>query len=508
MKTGILILGLLLMIQGVCIAENTTADSLYAQGMTAYEKENYEMAIEIFNQSVIAYDREGNRDGARTALYKLNRANWILISMPLNRTQAQDALTESLPTLSQADRDQFLEPGRSIQMVSDGEVRYFEGIANNAAYHNATIMQERSRKQNHSAFFDEVFPLITQNKSFEGAYGNPHTFIANSVLSIPREMLAENGTLKVWVPLPVEIDSQKDIRILTLEPDKYIEYEPVTTGDIGQVYFEIPLEEMRDPFINISAVYQFTTSERRFEINPETIEPYDTTSELYQKYTTSQPNIELTPAVTTLAESIIGDEKNPYRKARLIYEYIITTYPYSNVPHAYLSAANIPESTFMLETGFGDCGTQSMLFSALCRSVGIPARAAGGYQLVSGLAGTHFWAEFYLPGYGWIPADVTIAESADWAFDKTDEERDQFKDYFFGNIDPYRYTIQNDVDVPFTPDTGDDFILKVVHQMPATVCAECREDIEALGLGYFNITFSEGYIIFSNEINKIDESPS
>lgn len=491
MKTGILILGMLLMVSGVCNAENTSADALYAQGMNAYEEQNYETAMDLFNQSVAAYDREGNTDGARTALYKMNRANWILFSMPLNRTQAQDTLAQSLTMLSAAARDQFLEPGKSIQIASDGKVRYFEGIANNAAYHNSTIMQDRSRNQNHSAFFDEVFPLITQNKSFEGAYGNPHTFIANSVLSIPREMLAENGTLKVWIPLPVEIDSQKDIQILTLEPEKYVVSGPVTTGDIGQVYFEIPLEEMSDPFVNLTAVYQFTTSERRFEINPDTIEPYDTNSELYQKYTASQPNIELTPEITTLAKSIIGDEKNPYRKARLIYEYIITTYPYSNVPHGYLSAVNIPESTYMLETGFGDCGTQSMLFSALCRSVGIPARAAGGYQLVPGLAGTHFWAEFYLPVYGWIPTDVTIAESADWAFNKTDEERNQFKDYYFGNIDPYRYTIQNDVDVPFTPYTGDDFILQVVHQKPATVCAECREDTEALGLGYFNISFSE-----------------
>lgn len=491
MKTGILILGMILIISGVSAAENLTADGLYSQGTKAYEEQNYETALDLFNQSAAEYDREGDAEGAQTALHKFNRANWILYSMPLNRTQARDVLTESLPTLSQADRDQFLESGRSIQIVSDGEVRYFDGIANNAAYHNATIMQERSRTQNHSAFFDEVFPLIISNKSFEGAYGNPHTFTAHSTLNIPREMLAENGTLKVWFPLPVEIDSQKDIRILSLEPERYAISEPVTAGDIGQVYFEIPLEEMSDSFINLTVAYRFTTFERRFEIDPDTIGPYDTTSELYQKYTASQPNIEITPEITTLAESIIGDETNPYRKARLIYEYIITTYPYSNVPHAYLSAVNMPESTFMLETGFGDCGTQSMLFSALCRSVGIPARAAGGYQLVPGLAGPHFWAEFYLPGYGWIPVDVTIAESADWAFDKTDEERNLFKDYYFGNMDPYRYTIQNDVDVPFTPDTGDGFILQMVHQMPATVCAECREDPEALGLGYFNITFSE-----------------
>jgi transglutaminase-like putative cysteine protease len=145
----------------------------------------------------------------------------------------------------------------------------------------------------------------------------------------------------------------------------------------------------------------------------------------------------------------------------------------------------------MYETGFGDCGTQSMLFSALCRSTGIPARAAGGYQLAPGLAGTHFWAEFYLPAYGWIPVDVTIAESSDWSWNATDAERDTFKGYYFGNLDPYRLTMQNDVDVPFSPKPGEDAILNMVHQTPTVVCEGVNEDLELLGMEYWTITLSD-----------------
>ena len=132
-----------------------------------------------------------------------------------------------------------------------------------------------------------------------------------------------------------------------------------------------------------------------------------------------------------------------------------------------------------------------MLFSALCRSLGIPARSAGGYQLAPGLAGPHFWAEFYLPGYDWIPVDVTIAESADWAFNKTPEERQKFKDYYFGNMDPYRYTIQNDVDIPFSPDTGRDIIMTMVHQTPSVVCSDSNEDLELAGMQTWKILINE-----------------
>ena len=84
------------------------------------------------------------------------------------------------------------------------------------------------------------------------------------------------------------------------------------------------------------------------------------------------------------AEEIVGNETNPYLQARMIYWYIINTLPYSHAPHIYLDAAGIPESTYVLGTGVGDCGTQSMYFAALCRSLGIPARAVGGYQLGAG----------------------------------------------------------------------------------------------------------------------------
>ncbi|MDD1724310.1 MAG: transglutaminase domain-containing protein, partial [Methanospirillum sp.] len=342
-----------------------------------------------------------------------------------------------------------------------------------------------------SAFFDEVFPLIKANTSFDGWYGNPHTFIATNSVNLTRETLPENGTLRVWFPLPVETESQRNISMISLQPVDYVVSGPETDGDLGEVCFDIPLEEMTGEYLNISAEYRFTTYERRFDVNPGSIRPYDTTSYLYRKYTASQPNIEITPEVTKLAESIIGNEQNPYRKAELIYEYIIRMYPYSNVPHAYLTASDIPESTYMLQTGFGDCGTQSMLFAALCRSVGVPARSAGGYQLVPGIAGPHFWAEFYLPDYGWIPVDVTIAESADWAFNKTEEERDLFKEYFFGDLDPYRYTIQNDVDIPFSPDPGEDEVLAMVHQDPLIACGGSREDLELMSLENSNITFSE-----------------
>jgi len=66
----------------------------------------------------------------------------------------------------------------------------------------------------------------------------------------------------------------------------------------------------------------------------------------------------------------------------------------------------------------GECGGYSNLFIALCRAVGVPARPItgivgikeGSYYWANGDVYTHMWAEFYLPNYGWVPADPTYAD--------------------------------------------------------------------------------------------------
>ncbi|MDD1724529.1 MAG: tetratricopeptide repeat protein, partial [Methanospirillum sp.] len=129
----------LLVISGIGAAENPRSDAYYSAGINAFEEKNYDQAIDLLDQAIEAYDREGNRDAARDAFLLKKRASWILLEMIFNRTQAEEILTESLPDLSPSEQEKALEPGGSIQMTSDGTVRYFYGIANNVAYHNTSM---------------------------------------------------------------------------------------------------------------------------------------------------------------------------------------------------------------------------------------------------------------------------------------------------------------------------------------------------------------------------------
>ena len=63
-----------------------------------------------------------------------------------------------------------------------------------------------------------------------------------------------------------------------------------------------------------------------------------------------------------------------------------------------------------LARGSGTCSEYTNLFLAALRARGIPARMETGVTMTrDGRMGSwHAWAEFYLNGYGWIPADAQV----------------------------------------------------------------------------------------------------
>ncbi|MBN2321204.1 MAG: transglutaminase family protein [Acidobacteria bacterium] len=58
----------------------------------------------------------------------------------------------------------------------------------------------------------------------------------------------------------------------------------------------------------------------------------------------------------------------------------------------------------------GDCGPQSLLSLAMIRSLGVPARLAGGLLYVGGKFGQHNWIEVMVRPGEWIPIDPTSGE--------------------------------------------------------------------------------------------------
>ncbi len=127
-------------------------------------------------------------------------------------------------------------------------------------------------------------------------------------------------------------------------------------------------------------------------------------SEQEQKqYTRSTPQYQSDQKpILDLARKLVGDEKDSLAKARRIEAWV-----YRTLRKSY--ADNADTALAVLETKAGDCTEHSLLFVALCRAAGIPAREVGGLAYSPGskpMFGWHAWAEIH-DGHQWVSVDPT-----------------------------------------------------------------------------------------------------
>jgi len=233
-------------------------------------------------------------------------------------------------------------------------------------------------------------------------YSNPQTYRVIRTLTIQNET-ARVDRLKVWMPAVVDWHLQRNIVTEeTIPPPTSVWKDP--QFGTGVLYWEFHGEPSRGSSLTITDQFVYTCYEVNYDIEPKQITAYDKDDSEYMLFTRSEKYIEVNdPEITETARSLTADETNPYAIANSIYEWVIDHMTYQLIE-------GLGGAKFAFENGYGECGDYSALFVALCRAAGIPARPVIGRWSTSIAGDWHVWAEFYLPGYGWVPADPTVAD--------------------------------------------------------------------------------------------------
>ena len=108
------------------------------------------------------------------------------------------------------------------------------------------------------------------------------------------------------------------------------------------------------------------------------------------------------PDVVTTARKVVGDEKDARKAAQKIADYVFTMLRKEAPSVGNLSAVEI------LRERKGYCSDHCVLFTALCRAVGIPARRCSGFVCVGSIWGAHAWSEIWTGA--WMGVDPTTAD--------------------------------------------------------------------------------------------------
>lgn len=113
------------------------------------------------------------------------------------------------------------------------------------------------------------------------------------------------------------------------------------------------------------------------------------------------------PDILAQARKIVGGERNSLRAARLLMQWVHDNIQKRAVP-------SLPNALQVLRQKVGDCNEHTVLYIALARAIGLPARTNVGLVSVDGRFYYHAWPEVYVgawlsldPVFNQMPADAT-----------------------------------------------------------------------------------------------------
>lgn len=342
---------------------------------------------------------------------------------PYSKEDALSIIREKIPEFTDAEFDEYVDDRRIRWIYVNGEPRYFNrffsslckaapGFAQRAGLSLPGVESALSGSQGDSRL-DISMKKMKQNGSLT------NRIRIRATVRLKDEFFTPGMFLRAHLPIPAACQQQSDIRIEKIWPE---------TGRISPenapqrtVCWEETMEENHEFGVEYSYLHTAVFTDAYHGSGIPGSYDFDVQEQA--------PHIVFTPYLKALCAELTEGLTDPLAKARAFYDFITLNMKYTYMPD-YMVLENMAENCARNFTG--DCGIFALLFLTLCRCAGIPAQWQSGLTAEPDFIGGHDWVRFYVEPYGWIFADPSYGTAAVRA---GREERRQF---YFGNLDPYR----------------------------------------------------------------------
>jgi transglutaminase-like putative cysteine protease len=210
----------------------------------------------------------------------------------------------------------------------------------------------------------------------------------------------------VWSPIIQDSPIQ---RVLSMALDAPGPYALTRDPDHGNRMLHAQLQGNRAASFTV----RYTVERRRLKpiLEPACVGTLETPV-LFHRELAAERCVDVNETTRALAHDIVGAERNVLEQARRIYDHVVGAMTYNAAQQSWTGS-----TAHALACSVGNCNDIHALFISLCRSTGIPARLVLGQAFeppppgeeACDLCGYHCWAESFVPGLGWLPADASCA---------------------------------------------------------------------------------------------------
>lgn len=375
--------------------------------------------------------------------FQRERMRRIRIDFPLDRKAVQARVKAEIPDLTQAEFDAWDRAGLFEHLVIDGETVYFARAPSNLFRLSAEALARRPQGAPplSASPLESPHPHHAEVRRQALASGRssvaPQRVRITQSIDVPAGVVPAGAILRAWLPYPRAIAGQQEkLRLVASQPAVH----RIAPESAPQRTILLEQPARADATTTFSVTYELTVYAQFHRVDPETVVPVVPTPELAPYLGERPPHIVFSDAIRAYSRRIVGDERNPYRIARLLYD-AVDRIPWAGA-REYSTLSNI--SDYALAAGHADCGQQTLLLMTLLRLNGIPARWQSGWIYSDGAYDSmHDWGWMYLAPYGWLPMDVTFGRLA--GADAATE------DFYFGGLDAWRVAFNDDYSREFVP---------------------------------------------------------
>lgn len=389
--------------------------------------------------AAIAESGDSLTPGQKRALeYEIERSRRIRLDYSVTEEELIELLAKSVRDFTPEEFRQWEAEGRFDHKLIDGEKRYVGASRSNLFFRYPDARARRIGASGDSGWERFIWAEYQRVKSEfrQASQGTlaPRRFECHLAITVKPDIVEKGRMIRCWMPFPQQFAAQGGVELLETNPP--VKWINSPDYPMRSLYFEQPSRGAEPTAFE--ARWRMDVLPRHYPIDPAKVTaPAPQVAKALEAYTDEHPpHIVFTDEIRRMAEEIAGGETNPYLRAKKYYDWISENISYSYA-REYSTLRNI--SMYVAENGYGDCGQITLLFMALCRAGGIPARWESGWMLYPVLTNLHDWCEIYIEPYGWIPVDANygVDISRGFAF-LSDEEREELRNYYFGGLDAYR----------------------------------------------------------------------
>lgn len=356
--------------------------------------------------------------------FEADRLERIRKAYPYNRAAALKILRARLKNFRNSELDGWIKAGYAAPRRIDGREKFMASFASNIVSCDRARLVKRIKNPDKAG--NANFKLLMDRVEELAAGATPARYRARARVTLTLKA-APKEVVRCWLPFPRVGDQVSSARLIAASHKRYKLAKP--GAEHRTIYFE---GKDRKFF----AEFEYEISE--WVPAGSTAGPVPAAAKKYLGE--EPPHIVFTPYVRQLAAAIVGKEKDNYRKASSIYDWLTANLTY-NFTLPYGIFENI--SDYVLTNLKGDCGFMALGFITLCRAAGVPAKWQSGWVARPGQAGSHDWAMFYAGC--WRPADISFGRNRH-VFGKETQRR-----FYFGNLDGGRMVANSEMGAPLWP---------------------------------------------------------